>query len=258
MIMREYLSQILLFFQCMYVFSDGWYQFYKDAIANGKSQDKYKVEIHQVKYKGYDLYYRTNTTDIILIICILVKNAQYRHDEMIIDTESVLDLGANIGLFAIKYLANNKVKQPARLIAVEPEKENFKLLNMNLGQFPNVITLNAGIWWRDTKLEIIDHGKGAFAFQVKESESGTVTALSIDTICNEYDVKSALIKMDIEGSEMVVFEHIKESEWINKVRMLIIETHDPIVPGVGRLVRETMGKKGFSVHKSFEDYIFVR
>ena len=253
-IIREPLGRCLLLFQCLKTFPKDWLLFYRDAIEYRNGM-KGLSEIHCIKYKGQSLYYRTRTTDIILIICILVKNNMYKFDLCEREVEWVLDLGANIGLFSLKYA----IHYPnIKFVAVEPEDENYKIMEMNLGQLSNVIILKAGVWWREANLTIKNSDAESWAFQVVESENGEYKGLSIDLICGKYNATASVIKMDIEGSEMVVFQHINDSKWINEVKLLVCETHDHIFPGSYKLVTEAMKARGYSLSQMGESLIFEK
>ena len=236
------------------VFRKGWCTFFVDYI-NNKYDLFEEAEIHHVYYHGHKLFYRTKSTDILLISLILIENKQYNLDLGRFAINGILDLGANIGLFTLKFAS---LFPNTKFIAVEPEKENYKLLRMNLEQYPNCVFVNKGIWWRNSKLEIVDVGEGAWAFQVIESETGSINAVSIDHLCDEYNILPSLIKMDIEGSEMMIFKHLDSFRRMKDNSIFIIETHEQIVPGVDILVRNTMKINNYSETKMYEDYVFQR
>ena len=63
------------------------------------------------------------TTDITLIVNIIVRRYGQYTTKLGKDKKGIMDLGANIGLFSIKYA----IKYPqATFIAVEPDKDNYK------------------------------------------------------------------------------------------------------------------------------------
>ena len=218
-------------------------------------------ELHHVKYHGNTLFYRTFTKDIRLIRQIIVgvfdDGRWHREYDIDVDSEicdGMLDLGANIGLNTIKYADQYP---HMKIVAVEPENGNYDVLLKNTTQFPNVVAVRAGVWYKQTKLTIEDPGKGSWGFIVKEGDSG-LQGVSIDELCKKYKVNPSIVKMDIEGSEMVIFEHINETIWIDKVQILMIETHDWLAPGCDRLIRDTMRDRGFSEERNGGIYVFRR
>ena len=77
------------------------------------------------------------------------------------EPRTIIDGGANIGLTSV-FFAN---KFPnANIVAVEPEKENFQMLQKNTNSYSNISLLNAGIWDHNTFLSVVDEGKGNNAF----------------------------------------------------------------------------------------------
>jgi FkbM family methyltransferase len=171
--------------------------------------------------------------------------------------ETIIDGGANIGLTAI-YFAS---KFPgASIVSVEPDKENFQFLRENSRPYPNIIPLQAGIWSKETYLQLIDSGKGNNAFTVEESESagGNVfRALTPGGIMRQRQWKSIdILKLDIEGSEKNVFESNYE-DWLPFVNMLIIELHDMLMPGSSATVLEVLSAYGFSGSSKGENWIFI-
>lgn len=64
--------------------------------------------------------------------------------------------------------------------------------------------------------------------------------------------------MDIEGSEMEVFQDEKCLEWLKLVKVLIIETHDDKAAGCEGVVMDRMKLSGYVYEKAGEDFVFYR
>lgn len=168
---------------------------------------------------------------------------------------TIIDGGANIGLTAA-YLAT---KYPlASIVALEPEQDNFDLLVKNTEQYKNVKPVKAGVWNKNTKLVIKDNGDGNNAFTVAEAtpDDETVTqAFSINDIMRQNEWKTIdLLKMDIEGSEKIVFESNIE-EWLPVTRVLVIELHERMIPGCTTAVFTALEKYKFSWEGKGENLI---
>lgn len=56
---------------------------------------------------------------------------------------------------------------------------------------------------------------------------------------------------------MEVFQDDKD-DWINKVKVLVIETHDKIKPGCDAIVSDKMRQKNYYYFESKEDKVFVK
>ena len=157
----------------------------------------------------------------------------------------IIDGGANIGLSAI-YFSNRY--PDAKIIAVEPDSENFQVLKKNVTGYPNIVPLNSALWYKSTWLKIRNSSDDEWAFQVIECEQGnegSFLAVSIDELMQQYEIeKIDLLKLDIEGSEKEIFEKGYE-HWLNKTNMIVIELHDWIKKGVSRSVFRTISNFNF-------------
>lgn len=222
------------------------------------------IERIYVRKLGRYVYYRPNTSDFVLLQEFFFNNGndlQYDIDfEKMLDGKPkyILDAGANIGLFSLTCLKYN----PKLVIAIEPEKTNYDLLCKNVAQESSVRTLMNGIWKKKSFLKIIPSDMGKWGFMVKEAldeGDSDVIGLSIIDIMQKYSLPYIdILKMDIEGSEYNIFTDDSCEEWINKVRILVVETHDRKIKGCTEAVLNRMRRNGFSYYIHGEDYVFVR
>lgn len=256
-LVKNIIVSCLLPIECILCFSFKGIQFYKDLLDYRKQKNR-ESEIHSVVFHGHQLYYRTMTTDITLIVNIVVRRYGQYTIKLGKDIKGILDLGANIGLFSIKYAS----KYPqATFIAVEPDEDNYKMLKMNTACYHNIITVQAGVWWRNAYLKVIDTGKGPYAYRVEETKikNGKIKGKTIDELCQEYQVPADVVKMDIEGSEYPIFENLDQSSiWLEHTGLFIIETHDRLIPGCTNLVRSVLQKRKFKEKRDHEDLVFYR
>lgn len=166
----------------------------------------------------------------------------------------IVDAGANIGMtsafFASKYPG-------ATIIAVEPAVHNFQLLQENTTRYENVSCLQAALWHEDTMLQLTDPGRGDNSLQVNASEGGDTQAVCVGSIMQRYKLTHIdVLKIDIEGAEEAVFSMGYEM-WLPKVKMLIIELHEKIKPGVSLRVLNVMEEYGFSHRRQGANEVFV-
>ncbi len=151
----------------------------------------------------------------------------------------IVDAGANIGLATI-YFANRFPE--ARIIAIEPERDNFALLQANLAPYPRAVPLQAALWHRNGQIRLMDPGLGSWGFTTEAIEQGvsgphqtrhTVRAVTVDRILEEFDLERIdILKIDIEGAEKEVFGD--SSAWIDRVDAIIIELHERYKKGCNR------------------------
>jgi FkbM family methyltransferase len=142
----------------------------------------------------------------------------------------ILDLGANIG-YASVYFA---VRWPqARILAVEPATSNLDLLAKNTRPWNRITCLQAAVWSHPSWVQVANPKAAPNAFRMSEShdsQNGNIPAYTISQLierqgCSHLD----LLKMDVEGAEAEIFQ--SGTAWLDRVKVLIIELHDRIVPG---------------------------
>lgn len=122
-----------------------------------------------------------------------------------------LDLGANIGTTGIYFL--KKLTPNLKLLAFEPDAENFKLLRANLilnNLYENAAVENCGLGVEDSeetfyKIGFNPGGSGMFAnLFVKNTPAETIKIISLDKYFEEKNLATEDIKyiwIDTEGFE---------------------------------------------------------
>jgi FkbM family methyltransferase len=159
----------------------------------------------------------------------------------------MIDGGANIGLFTV--LMKNRYPN-AKIICVEPDPENFALLQRNVAPYSDVYCENCGLWGKDTQLKAYDkYGYGKCGIITEESaEEGNVAAISMGSLLKKYGVQTVdVLKLDIESSEKQVFGSGFEA-WLPKVKTLIVELHDSTEAGCAKAFFEAI-QQTFSGYK---------
>lgn len=148
----------------------------------------------------------------------------------------ILDAGANIGLTSI-YFANHY--PDAKIIAIEPDNDNYALLKINTKNYDNIEILNAAIWNKNETINLTDPGFGDWGFMTQplnenlQIKRHSVQGITIDHIMNLYGIGFIdILKIDIEGAEKEVFHN--PEKWINSVNSLIIELHERKKAGCNR------------------------
>jgi FkbM family methyltransferase len=211
-----------------------------------------KIIFIKVPDLSYKVSIRNNPYDIQIFTQIFI----YKEYNIIIEeVNTIIDCGANIGLASLYFLS----KFPdARIIAVEPEENNFKMLQDNLSNYKNVICIKKGIWGKVANLEISNYNGGNAGFITKESITSerAISSISIDQIIQEYQLTEIdILKIDIEGSEEQIF--LTEPKWIKIVRMIFCEIHENMKPGLTARI-ESMLIPYFDVSMNGEYHVFKR
>jgi FkbM family methyltransferase len=156
------------------------------------------------------------------------------YDRLLATGESplIVDCGANIGLSAL-YFASHLPE--ARIVGIEPGRDNVELARKNTGDTPLIEIIEAAVHDRSVALELVDPAAEKFAYRVREAgvrSSTTVEAVTIDALMQQYAATRCLIvKVDIEGGEEALFR--SHTDWLDRTDLLIVETHDWLFPGQG-------------------------
>lgn len=189
------------------------------------------VKVH-VPGLNHTIFLRNKTYDIHIFYQIFVKeDLQFEYKDSV---KTILDCGANIGLATLYY---QKKFPQAKIISIEPEKRNYNLLIKNTEGYPNISTLENGVYGSDCGLEVVDIGEGEASYRtmgVNENQKvlQTISCRSINSLIDEFELnKVDILKMDIEGSEKECLFSPK-IEWLSKTRYFLVEIHENIYPGL--------------------------
>lgn len=145
----------------------------------------------------------------------------------------IIDCGANVGLASL-WFANRFPE--ARIVAVEPDADNFRMLSKNLLHLRDRVTLlHGGIWDQSGNLVITNPNAGSAAFRVAHVDtpsSNSIRAYSIPEICKMTNSASPFIaKIDIEGAQQILFRD--NIDWVSGTHLLMLELDDWQMPWVG-------------------------
>jgi len=133
-----------------------------------------------------------------------------RLDKLLDDNDVIIDGGASIGLFSL-YAKN--VKENVSCLVFEPEERSFKALKENLQDYKNVkffnealsdtvkegeLLISSNILMHRLNSELIDSDLKANYYDAQKVRLNT-----IDNVFFETNTKIDLIKLDIEGAELL-------------------------------------------------------
>lgn len=145
------------------------------------------------------------------------------------ETPIIVDCGANIGLSALWFAH----RFPRAVIwAVEPEPDNFALLEINAAACPAIRPLRAGISDRATRLALANASGAPWAWQTTESPDGAIETVTVaDLLARIPGGAPLIVKIDIEGYEVDLFR--SATDWAAAVPLVVFEDHDWLFPGRG-------------------------
>lgn len=141
------------------------------------------------------------------------------------DSRLIIDAGANVG-YTTAYFAH-RVPQ-ARIVAIEPDDENCRMIRANCAAYGNVDLIEGAIWPRESRLAISNPTSDSWAFQVDEAgqrDGDTIPGVTVDGIMSRSGRGAVdLLKIDIEGAEEKLFSEDAE-RWLGAIDVMAIEVH---------------------------------
>lgn len=187
--------------------------------------------IRRLSIKGcaHPIYYRIGTSDLDVIRQVFVRR-EYECVANERDVSLIIDCGANIGCTSFFLLHHYP---QARVIAVEPDPDNFAMCQRNLKRFGDrAVVVNSGVWPTVTPLRVV---RGSYrdgqdwSVQVRPACEGERPDLMGTTVLDLIDSSERkivdLLKIDIESAEIQLFSKDAE-KWLPLTRCLVIELHD--------------------------------
>ena len=193
-----------------------------------------------------------------------MKEMYFKNGITLADNSTVLDIGANIGMFTL--FVNSKSKN-CNVYAFEPLPPTYDILKLNTGFLPNVTAVNLGlsdeikeapfayfptmstdsvqIKYRDNhdkdlRFGLLNHYKNEFTDpkalnrfvdhvmtpKLLKEEIFNCRLTTISEMIRSYNLTGVdLLKIDVEKSEFEVLEGIDKDDW-GKIRQIVMEVHD--------------------------------
>jgi FkbM family methyltransferase len=150
----------------------------------------------------------------------------------------IVDAGANVGYSALRF----SLEFPdAFIVALEPEANNIIQFKKNCGSDKNIVLEEQALWSNNARLRIRSLDGSQNGFQVEEDPHGDVPAVSVSDLVIKYELPHIdLLKVDVEGSEKIIFAHAGAAVWLPRVEMILIETHDSLDPGCSQAVTQAV------------------
>lgn len=199
----------------------------------------------------------------------------------------ILDLGVNIGYYAI--MEAKKMQGIGKIYAIEPDPRNIEFLerNIELNNIADIVHFEQGaISNKSGQAKFTLSSKtnlNSFALEEASSHSITVPLFDFGEYLKDKD-RIDLVRMDIEGHEIEVFESLirYHEEFPNDIpRKIIFETHLRVYKKHDNQMREVLNKiftigyeikylsssqesttalhgMGYSPFKVVNDYPFIR
>jgi FkbM family methyltransferase len=217
----------------------------------GDMQGKRSIKIPQVPEQ---ITLRSGTADVAVFRQVFL-DLEYDFD-VLGDPKFIIDAGAHIGLASL-YFASRFPE--AKILALEPEPSNFRLLKENTVAYANISPVQAGLWKHESSLETINSGSSNWTFEVRENHSQEegVPAITVQKAMDRLETNQIdIFKMDIEGAEREVLQSYRS--WIENVGTLVVELHGDLRKRGSGALREAVQNLGFEKSQCGENIVLRR
>lgn len=203
-------------------------EFLKNFYLQNNSQGNQKPI--NIKFKdGFRISCRPKDLSALAETCILEDYKPVPEME-IHSGQTVFDVGAHIGTFSV-YAAN----KGAKVYAIEPDNDNFDRLRQNI-QLNNlqsrIMPIKGALYFKTGKISINFNSLNSGGHALSEQEgvlSSLVDCFTLSDLLKKFNLASiALLKMDIEGAEYKIFEHMKDNEF-KSIKKIVAEYHLDLV-----------------------------
>ena len=200
-------------FKNWYIYPKVYYKLINDTFVIFRTKTDLRIKI------------RVRSTDLMALTNVWMINEYDIEDFEINVNDTVIDIGAHIGLFS---LLVSQLCKTGKILSFEPVRENFDLLvsNLKLNHIENVLPFNMAVSKNSDKLNLfLNDDQSAHSIFPKSSESISVESTSLQKIFEENKISSCkLLKLDCEGAEYEIIDSLP-SEYLNKIQNIVMEYH---------------------------------
>jgi FkbM family methyltransferase len=133
---------------------------------------------------------------------------------------TVIDAGANIGMFSLKVKHHNP---KCNIIGFEPVPSTYQYLIENTSKLSNCKYYNLALYSHNKGITISnDSCSGGNSVNAKDNLIYVKTDLLSNYIHNDID----LVKLDVEGSEYNILQDLEDNDKFKFIKNMAIEFHD--------------------------------
>lgn len=151
----------------------------------------------------------------------------------------VIDCGANVGHIS-KLLASTG----ASVISFEPDPIAWQQLTKRCGRKKNIQLIQKGVWHKTSTIQLFAHidstgtepsftvGSSVIAGKtnVSTSQAQSIQVIDLVEFMQQQNRKIDLVKLDVEGAEIEILEHIIATGTWNLFDRMYVETHETKIP----------------------------
>ncbi len=215
----NFFSKMQIFFNSRKIFKN-WHIYPK--VYYNLINDEYVIFETKTNLK---IKIRTDSTDLMALTNVWMINEYSIEDFQIAQNDTIIDIGAHIGLFS---LLVSQFCKTGKIFSFEPINDNFNLLvsNLKLNQTENIHPFNLAVSKNTSSVNLfLNSDQSAHSIFSSDSESITVESISLQRIFDENKISSCkLLKLDCEGAEYEIIDSLP-LEYFDRIQNIAIEYH---------------------------------
>lgn len=174
---------------------------------------------------GVKIKLRVNSTDLMAFTHVWLLREYDRPDFKIHNEDTIIDIGAHIGLFTL--FASQFCKK-GRIFCFEPVKENYDLLvtNLQINKMTNVKPFNIAVSQKIGEVKIfLNEDESGHSMFAQGTKSIQIESTSLKDIIDTNSLeKCDFVKMDCEGVEYEIIDSLP-LDYFDKIKKMCIEYH---------------------------------
>ena len=170
-----------------------------------------------------NIFLRTYAGDITMLYEIfLYRSYQFKGMEPF-TPNTIIDLGAHIGMSSLYF---GTCFTEAEIYCIEPDEDNFTLLQKNTVSNRNITAIRSAISDTDGRAAIEKSRFSYNSFIQAGEGNNSIRTVTMPTLLKELNITTIdLLKVDIEGYEKKIFAG--NISWLANVNHIVIEVHSP-------------------------------
>lgn len=200
---------------------------------------------------GIEYIVRSKTMDRSIVKEVWMWNIYDQHGIKISDGDTVIDIGAHMGVFSVYA---SELNPSGKIYAFEPFIENFRKLeeHKQINKKHNLEVYNKGISDSEgTKTLFLspDNNTGGHSLHLKQDSDRTVEiqTIRLDTFCQEKGIeKINYLKLDCEGAEFDILNSNKDI--LKMVDKIALECH-PFEDNTIDSMTQLLARYGFKTYQ---------
>lgn len=223
----------------------------------------YNGKLYNIETKTNHKYQiRGGTSDRFIFCENYIFNHYFTMGQYISQGDTVVDIGANIGCFAIQAGYYN----PKVIYAIEPSPDNYNMLkkNISLNNPNNISTHEMAIGPHNGTIKLYKHQiKGAFHSIYanvdgrSQTEYWSVKVKTLEEFFNEHNIETCdYLKMDCEGAEHDILASTN-MDLFKRIDRIALEVHN-IDGNFIEAIIEKLTKLGYKVVDQKECVLYAR